>query len=125
MRVEVGHSRDPGRRPRRARHPLSGKGSGEPSLLEQLEESLHPWIVFVVLPLFAFANAGGALNGLGLSRLFEPVALGVLLGRLLGKPLGILAATFLAVASKVAAKPRDARWDQMVASPCWVASASR
>jgi Na+:H+ antiporter, NhaA family len=95
--------------------PLAGKGPGEPSLLEQLEESLHPWIVFGVLPLFAFANAGVALSGLGLTKLFEPVALGVLLGLLLGKPLGILAATFLAVASKIAAKPRDVRWDQMVA----------
>ena len=56
-----------------------------------------------------------ALNGLGLAKLLEPVALGVLLGLLLGKPLGILAATFLAVASKIAAKPREARWDQMVA----------
>ena len=95
--------------------PFAGKDPGQPSLLEQLEESLHPWIAFGVLPLFAFANSGVALNGLGLSKLFEPVALGVLLGLLLGKPLGILAATFLAVASKIAAKPREARWDQMVA----------
>jgi NhaA family Na+:H+ antiporter len=95
--------------------PSAGESPGEPSLLERLEESLHPWIVFGVLPLFAFANAGVALDGLGLSRLFEPVALGVFLGLIIGKPLGILAATFFAVASKIAAKPRDARWDQMVA----------
>ena len=56
-----------------------------------------------------------ALNGLGLPKLLEPVAPGVLLGLLLGKPLGILAATFLAMASKIAAKPREARWDRMVA----------
>ena len=95
--------------------PFAGKAPGQPLLLEQLEENLHPWIAFGVLPLFAFANSGVALNGLGLSKLFEPVALGVLLGLLLGKPLGILAATFLAVASKIAAKPREARWDRMVA----------
>jgi Na+:H+ antiporter, NhaA family len=95
--------------------PLAGKGPDAPSLLEQLEESLHPSVAFGVLPVFAFANAGVALNGLALSKLFEPVALGVLLGLLLGKPLGILAATALAVASKFAAKPRDARWDQLVA----------
>ena len=106
--------------------PFAGKDPDQPSLLEQLEESLHPWIVFVVLPLFAFANAGVALNGLGLPKLLEPVAPGVLLGLLLGKPLGILAATFLAVASKIAAKPRarraGIRWSP---SPCWAASASR
>jgi NhaA family Na+:H+ antiporter len=95
--------------------PLAGNGPDAPSLLEQLEESLHPSVAFGVLPLFAFANAGVALNGLALSKLFEPVALGVLLGLLLGKPLGILAATVLAVACKFAAKPRDARWDQLVA----------
>src|SRR6516225_7565973 len=95
--------------------PFAGKDPDQPSLLEQLEESLHPWIAFGVLPLFAFANAGVALNGLGLAKLLEPVALGVLLGLLFGKPLGILAATFLAMASKIAAKPREARWDRMVA----------
>jgi Na+:H+ antiporter, NhaA family len=95
--------------------PLAGKGPDAPSLLEQLEESLHPSVAFGVLPLFAFANAGVALNGLALSKVFEPVALGVFLGLFVGKPLGILAATVLAVASKLAAKPRDARWDQLVA----------
>ena len=49
--------------------PLTGKGADEPSLLEQLEESLHPWVAFGVLPLFAFANAGVSLQGLSLAKL--------------------------------------------------------
>ena len=49
--------------------PLTGKGADEPSLLEQLEESLHPWVAFGVLPLFAFANAGVSLAGLSLAKL--------------------------------------------------------
>ena len=48
--------------------PLTSKSEGEPSLLEQLEESLHPWVAFAVLPLFAFANAGVSLQGLSLGQ---------------------------------------------------------
>ena len=60
--------------------PLTGKGADEPSLLEQLEESLHPWVAFGVLPLFAFANAGVSLAGLSLAKLAEPVPLGIARG---------------------------------------------
>ena len=48
--------------------PLTSTAEGEPSLLEQLEESLHPWVAFAVLPLFAFANAGVSLQGLSLGQ---------------------------------------------------------
>jgi NhaA family Na+:H+ antiporter len=60
--------------------PLVSRNEGEPTLLEQLEESLHPWIAFGVLPLFAFANAGVSLQGLSLAKLLEPVPLGIALG---------------------------------------------
>ena len=62
--------------------PLGGKGADEPSLLEQLEERLHPWVAFGILPLFAFANAGVSLAGLSLAKLLEPVPLGIALGLL-------------------------------------------
>jgi NhaA family Na+:H+ antiporter len=94
--------------------PLGGKGAGEPSLLEQLEERLHPWVVFGILPLFAFANAGVSLAGLSLAKLFEPMPLGIVLGLCIGKPLGILGATAIAVASGLAPKPEGASWVQLV-----------
>ena len=93
--------------------PLTGKTADAPSLLEQLEESLHPWIAFGVLPLFAFANAGVSLQGLSLAKLLEPVPLGIALGLFVGKPIGILGATWLAVASGLAPKPAGANWGQL------------
>jgi NhaA family Na+:H+ antiporter len=93
--------------------PLSGK-PGEPSLLEQLEESLHPWIAFGVLPLFAFANAGVSLAGLYVGKLAEPVPLGIALGLFIGKPVGILGATWLAVTTGLAPKPAGANWGQLL-----------
>ena len=93
--------------------PLGGKDAGEPSLLVQLEERLHPWVAFGILPLFAFANAGVSLSGMSLARLVEPVPLGIALGLFLGKPIGILAATGIAVISGLAPRPEGASWAQL------------
>jgi Na+:H+ antiporter, NhaA family len=93
--------------------PLDTDASGQSSLLERLEESLHPWIAFAVLPLFAFANAGVSLHGLSLAKLLEPVSLGIAAGLFPGKMLGILGATWLAIASGLARKPTGAGWAQI------------
>jgi NhaA family Na+:H+ antiporter len=90
--------------------PLTSRAPGEPSALEQLEESLHPWVSFAILPLFAFANAGVSLAGLSLAKMAAPVTLGIALGLFVGKPLGIFAATWLAVKSGLATKPEGAGW---------------
>jgi len=94
--------------------PLTSKAPDQPSLLEQLEESLHPWVAFGVLPLFAFANAGVSLQGLSLAKLLEPVPLGIALGLVVGKPVGILGATWLATVSGLAPKPAGANWGQLL-----------
>jgi Na+:H+ antiporter, NhaA family len=90
------------------------KTAGEATLIEQVEEALHPWVAFAILPLFAFANAGVSLQGLSLARLAEPVPLGIALGLLLGKPLGIFAATWLAVAARLAPRLQGASWTQVL-----------
>ena len=64
----------------------------EHSPLETLEHALHPWIAYAILPLFAFANAGLALGGIGLRDVLSPLPLGIALGLVLGKPIGIVAA---------------------------------
>jgi NhaA family Na+:H+ antiporter len=87
---------------------------GEPSLLEQLEESLHPWVAFAVLPLFAFANAGVSLQGLSLAKLLEPIPQGIALGLFAGKTIGIFGATWIAVLGGVASKPEGATWPQIL-----------
>ena len=94
--------------------PSTAKSTGGPTLLEQLEESLHPWVAFAILPLFAFANAGVSLQGLSLAKLLEPVPLGIALGLLVGKPLGIFGATWLAVVSRLAPRPEGASWAQLL-----------
>jgi NhaA family Na+:H+ antiporter len=94
--------------------PLRPDTPGQPSLLEQLEESLHPWVAFAVLPLFAFANAGVSLQGLSLAKLLQSVPLGIALGLLVGKPLGIVGATWLAVKGGLAPRPEGASWRQIL-----------
>jgi NhaA family Na+:H+ antiporter len=74
----------------------------EYSPLEWLEHALHPWVAYVILPVFAFANAGLALGGMAFSHLLAPVPLGIALGLVLGKPVGILAAALLAHVSGIA-----------------------
>src|SRR5581483_7157764 len=62
-------------------HATLGAGNGgSHSLLEEIEERLHPWVAFAILPLFAFANAGVSLAGMSPARLVEPVPLGIALG---------------------------------------------
>nr|WP_269570382.1 Na+/H+ antiporter NhaA [Legionella tunisiensis] len=58
-------------------------------MLTRLEEGLHPWIVFLILPVFAFANAGVSFIGFDTSIIFHPIVLGVALGLFLGKQTGI------------------------------------
>src|SRR5690606_17322055 len=63
--------------------------------LQRLEQALHPWVVYVVMPLFALANAGIELPT-SVSTIFSsPITLGVMLGLVIGKPLGIVGMAFL------------------------------
>jgi Na+/H+ antiporter NhaA len=63
---------------------------------ERLQQLYHPWTSYVIVPLFALANAGIAINGGFLSRAFtSPITLGIVIGYLLGKPVGIFGATWL------------------------------
>ena len=64
-------------------------GDRSRTLCRRVEEGLHPWVVFLILPLFAFANAGVSLEGLSVTRLFDPVPLGIALGLFVGKQVGV------------------------------------
>jgi len=72
------------------------------SPLERLEALLHPWVGFAIMPVFAFANAGVAVE---LSVLTDPVSISVMLGLLIGKPVGIVLASLLAVRLGIALLP--------------------
>ena len=77
----------------------------EHSPLETLEHALHPWVAYAILPLFAFANAGLDLGGIGLRDALSPLPLGIVLGLVLGKPLGIVAAALALRAANIARFP--------------------
>jgi NhaA family Na+:H+ antiporter len=79
--------------------------------LVRLEAGLHPWVAYGIMPLFAFANAGVRIAGVDLGApASSRIVLGVVLGLVLGKPLGILAASFLAVRARIAALPYGVTW---------------
>ena len=80
------------------------------SPLTWLEHALHPWVSFVIVPVFAFANAGVSLEGLTLAKLAEPVTLGIILGLFVGKQVGVFGFSFLAVKLGLAKKPKGATW---------------
>jgi NhaA family Na+:H+ antiporter len=78
--------------------------------MPKLEHALHPWVTFGIMPLFALANAGASLEGVGLHTFTEPVALGIVLGLFLGKQFGVFAACWLAVRSGLAQLPVGSNW---------------
>jgi NhaA family Na+:H+ antiporter len=105
-------------------HPTGNHGSGDTkdrqtlqvaeiaaretlSPVERLEIGLHPWVGFVIMPLFAFANAGLPLS---LGDLGNSVTLAVFVGFALGKPIGVVTFSWLAVRSGIALRPADLSW---------------
>lgn len=78
--------------------------------LEVLEDALHPWVAFGILPLFAFANAGVPLAGLSLATLAEPVPLGIALGLFVGKQVGIFGTAAALIALGWVRRPPDTSW---------------
>ena len=84
------------------------------SPLARLQELLHPWTSFVVLPLFALANAGVRLSGGSIAdALDEPVTLGIIAGLVVGKPLGVVVAAFITVKLGLGRLPRACGWLEM------------
>ena len=85
------------------------------SPLKKLEETLHPWVAYGILPLFAFANAGISLQKIRFEQLGEPVLLGIMLGLFLGKQIGVFSACWLAVKLGWANRPAGTTWLQCYA----------
>ncbi len=83
--------------------------------LQRLEQALHPWVAFLVIPLFALANAGLSLGSMDLgATVTSPVFLGIALGLMIGKPLGIVSFSFLFVRTGLAALPASVRWPDVL-----------
>ncbi|MGB7740793.1 MAG: Na+/H+ antiporter NhaA [Steroidobacteraceae bacterium] len=79
----------------------------------RLEHSLHPWVAFGILPVFAFANAGVNLAGMSPRTLLEPIPLGILLGLFVGKQVGVFTFSWLAVKTGLARLPSGVTFAQV------------
>jgi NhaA family Na+:H+ antiporter len=95
--------------------PLAAPRPGEDGVLEEYMESLHPYVAYGILPLFAFTSAGFSLSSLSLDVLFEPVTLGVILGLFVGKQIGVFGFAWLAVRLGWARPPAGATWLEVYA----------
>ena len=114
----VGHDH-----PARRADENENKASASP--LYRLEDVLGPWVAFIVLPVFGFANAGVSLTGVNLETMLAPLSLGIVLGLFAGKQLGIMAFIVAGagpVSSNFRRAPHGAR---SMASLSYAASASR
>jgi NhaA family Na+:H+ antiporter len=101
--------------------PMKGK-TGQQSPLKELEHNLHSLVAFIVLPIFAFANAGISFAGIGIEQVMAPVPLGIILGLVVGKQLGVFGFCFIAIKLGFAKMPDNVNWTLLygVAALCGV-----
>jgi NhaA family Na+:H+ antiporter len=78
--------------------------------LTRLEHLLHPWVAFVIMPIFALANAGLIINGSALAGIGEPISMGIIIGLAIGKPIGVVFFSWIAVRTGIASLPPDLGW---------------
>ncbi len=95
-------------------HRISKNAGAINPLLNKMEAALHPWVHFIIMPIFALANAGVAIDGSALTAGIPPVMMGIFFGLLVGKPLGIFAFSYLAVKLRLAQLPTGSRWIQVL-----------
>ena len=88
------------------------------SMLENFEHALAPYVSFLIVPIFAFANAGVPLTGLSWQTFTTPVTLGIILGLVIGKLVGVAGATWLAIQSGLARQPQAAGWQHIIGVAC-------
>ncbi len=87
--------------------------------LQRMLHALHPWVAFLVLPIFALANAGLTFHEINISEtIFHPVSLGIISGLFIGKPLGIMLFSYLAVKTKIAVLPENILWPHIFGVSC-------
>lgn len=93
--------------------PLNAKNHYQESPLRAMEHGLHPYVTFLVMPIFAFANAGVSLAGLTFGTLLQPIPLGIAAGLFIGKQIGIFSTVYLTVKLGFAALPQQVNFGQI------------
>ena len=84
--------------------------AGDQSPLRHLEHALHPYVVYAILPVFAFANTGIDFSGLSLNSLLHPVPLGITAALIIGKQAGVFGFSWLAIKLRLGKLPQDVNW---------------
>lgn len=87
-------------------------------LTERWEHALHPWVAYLIMPVFALANAGVPIGNDVVQALTSPEALGIIVGLVAGKPIGIAVFAWLAVKANLAALPRGMTWRNVIGVGC-------
>lgn len=90
--------------------PMRTEGAGSFSPVKHLEHSLHPWVAFMVLPIFGFANAGISFAGMTPEEMFTPLSIGIAAGLFIGKQIGIFIPLFLLIKSGLFKMPKQCNW---------------
>jgi NhaA family Na+:H+ antiporter len=89
------------------------RADDDTSPARHLEHTLHPWVAFAVLPIFAFANAGVSFDGMSLEKFTHGVPLGIILGLFVGKQVGVFGMVALARLLRLAKLPEGTTWGQI------------
>ena len=90
--------------------PVGARRRGQESVLQFFMDSLHPYVAYGILPLFAFVAAGFSFRGITGAHFLSPLALGIVFGLFVGKQIGVFGAVFLAVTLGLGRKPTGASW---------------
>jgi len=93
--------------------PLNKDAEGDDSPLQRLERSLSPWVAFIILPIFGFANSGVSLSDVTVDHLLGPVPLGIALGLLFGKQAGVFTFALIAIKTGLTQAPAGTTWRQI------------
>ncbi len=93
--------------------PIRARAEDRQSPLREAMHDLHPYVAYLILPLFAFAKAGVSFAGLSVEQLFAPLVIGITLGLFIGKQIGVFGFAWLAARLGWGAKPSDATWLQL------------
>ena len=103
---------------------ISHVANGTVGMSYRLEHALNPWVNFIIMPIFAIANAGVEIPDLSYLNFFQftpelgSVGLGIFFGLLLGKPVGISLASYIAIKCRVGEMPANANWKMLFAVAC-------
>ncbi len=114
------HHEEEARRQQAAAQTLEVIAERIQSPLQRLEHTLNPWVAYLIIPVFALANAGVDLGGNLVAALTEPISLGIIMGLLVGKSVGITLFSWLAVRFGLADLPYGVGWWQLFAAS-WLA----